>query len=176
MHRNIRLPHPVGGFTFIIPFSKPHLEASFWTYLHYWLSFINGAFVASSGTWKAAPVDRRPLGQTALSTNVYCCFSLPTPTQGRSCPCQPPAAHALFGISISECTLGSCGSDQMGSAGKAPSVGLGRAGGMRGPPSGLLTFSWLLMEKVTCTIIFGNEQVNACGRRGRESRFWFRKN
>lgn len=48
------------------------------------------------------------------SPNVYCCFSLPTPTQGRSRPCQPPAAHALFGISIRECTLGSCGPDQMG--------------------------------------------------------------
>lgn len=60
------------------------------------------------------------------SPNVYCCFSLPTPMQGWSCPCQPPAAHALFGISISEGTLGSCGPDQMGSAGKAPSVGLWR--------------------------------------------------
>lgn len=37
---------------------------------------------------------------------------------------------------------------------------------MQGPlPSGLLTFSWPLAEKVTCTIIFGNEHVNACGQR-----------
>lgn len=143
-------------------------------YLHYWLSCINGAFVASSGTWKAAKVDRRPLSRTALSTiHLMLIAASLCQLQCRdklSCLCQLPATHALFGISIRECTLGSCGSDQMGSA------GCGGEGGMQGPPSDLLTFSWLLMEKVTCTIIFGNEQINACGQRGRESTFWFPKN
>lgn len=72
------------------------------------------------------------------------------------------STHALFGISITECTLGSRRLDQMGSVREAPPQGLWR--GRRGRnacPSGLLTFSWLTMEKVTCTIIFGNEHVDA---------------
>lgn len=172
--KNQTLSHPVGGFTFIVSLKKPRLEV----YLHYWLSFINGVFVASSGTWKAMKVDRRPLSQTALSAIHLMCIaaSLPTPPQGQGCPCRPLATHALFGISINECTLGSSGSDQMGSAGEAPSLWLRKEGRMQGPlPSGLLTF-WPSVEKVTCTIIFGNEHVKACGQRGRESTFWFHKN
>ena len=98
--------------------------------------------------------------------NAYCRFSLPTPTQARGCPCQPPAAHALFGISINECTLGSCGSDQMGSRGSAISGAMEAKRGGKGRPQAS-TFSWLMMEKVACTIIFGIEHVNARGQRGR---------
>lgn len=72
------------------------------------------------------------------------------------CPCQP-AAHALFGLSINECTLGSHEPDQMSSAGAAPSLGLWRGSGD----------ARLMMEKVTHTFIFGNEHLSAPGQRGR---------
>lgn len=94
------------------PFKNHAWRLSFFKiYLHYWLSFINGAFIASSGTWKAVKVDRRPLNQTALSTIhlMLIAASLPTPMQGQGYPCRPLATHALFGISINECTLGSSG-------------------------------------------------------------------
>lgn len=94
---------------------------------------MDGAFVASSGTWKAVKVDQRPLSQIALSI-IHLCFSPPTPMQGRGCLRQPPAAHALFGISIDECTLGSCGPDRMGSAGKCHFWGCGAEGGCKVHP------------------------------------------
>lgn len=62
---------------------------------------------------------------------------------------------------------GSWRPDQMGSAGAALALGLwsGRWGmpGLPLRPPNLLA----LMEKVTCTTVFGNERVNACGQRGR---------
>lgn len=85
-------------------------------------------------------MDRSPLSQTALSTIhlMFIAASLPTPVQGQGCPCQPPATHALFGISINESTLGSSGSDHSGLQGKHHRCGCG--GGMQGLlPSGLLS-------------------------------------
>lgn len=92
---------------------------------------MDGAFGASSGTWKAVKVDQRPRSQTALSIIhlMLIAASLPAPMQGRGCLRQPPATHALFGISINECTLGSCGPDQMGSARKCRFRGCGAEGG-----------------------------------------------
>jgi len=57
------------------------------------------------------------------------------------------------------------GRTRWGPPGKCHFWGRGGQGGIQGPPSGLLTFSWLTMETVTCTIIFGNEHVNARGQR-----------
>lgn len=41
-------------------------------------------------------------------------------------------------------------------------------GGGKARPSGHLTSSWLLVEKVTCTVIFGNEHVNMGKEAGRQ--------
>lgn len=57
------------------------------------------------------------------------------------------------------------GLTRWGLQGKRHLWGCRGEGGMPGLPSGLLTFSWLTMEKLTCTIIFGNEHVNAHGQR-----------
>lgn len=74
-------------------------------------------------------VNRRLLSQTALSAiHLMRIAALPTPTQGQGCPCQPLATHALFGININECMLGSSGSGQMGSIGEAPSLWLWKGG------------------------------------------------
>ena len=67
------------------------------------------------------------------------------------------------------------GLTRWGSRGSAISGAMEAKGGGQGRPQAS-TFSWLMMEKVACTIIFGIEHVNARGQRGRESTFWFHKN
>ena len=67
------------------------------------------------------------------------------------------------------------GLTRWGSRGRALSGAMEAKGGGQGRPQAS-TFSWLMMEKVACTIIFGIEHVNARGQRGRESTFWFHKN
>lgn len=51
------LPHPVGGFTFIIPLKKTTLGSSVLDLFTLLAFSVDGAFVASSGTWKAVKVD-----------------------------------------------------------------------------------------------------------------------
>lgn len=55
----------------------------------------------------------------------------------------------------------------MGCTWEAPFLWLG--GGL---PSGFPT-SWLMMGKVTCSIIFGNEHVNALGKEAGSQHFGF---
>ena len=66
------------------------------------------------------------------------------------------------------------GLTRWGSRGSAISGTVEAKRGSKGCPQAS-TF-WLMIEKVACTIIFGIEHVNARGRRGRWSTFWFHKN
>lgn len=91
--------HFAGGFTFITRLCKPCLQD--WLLFTLLVFCMDGAFVASSGTWKATGVERSLIIKQPFNHSLNCCsFFLGTTRQGLGCPWQTPAAHALFGISI----------------------------------------------------------------------------
>lgn len=76
--------HPAGGFTFISRLCKPCLQD--------WLLFTllvfcrDGAVVASSGTWKATGVERRPYIQQPFNHSLVLQLLQATTRQGLGCP------------------------------------------------------------------------------------------
>lgn len=141
-HRETRRPHPVVLSHSSSPLRTALRGIAF--YLFTLLAFFYGwsfcSLIRNLESRESGPKAAEPKSTFHHSPNAYCCFSLPTPVQGRGCLCQPPATHALFGISINECTLGSCGPDQVGSPGEVPFLGLWEQGDSRSTlrPSNLL--------------------------------------
>lgn len=131
--KNQTLPHPVGGFTFIIPLPKPCVVALCPIYLHYWLAYTVGDSIASSGTWKATKVDRRPLSQVALSTIHQLLRAASLPIQGRTG--LSLQLHMPHLVSASMRIDWALTGQPDGSVGKIPSLERGQGRGMQAPPS-----------------------------------------
>lgn len=140
--------HPAGGFTFISRLCKPCLQD--------WLLFTllvfcrDGAVVASSGTWKATGVERRPYIQQPFNHSLDFTASSGNYPPGTRLSLTA-AALALFVISTDSLHWAAGGLTRRGLSGKYYLLGCGREDGE------IITHHLGFLLAHTCSIIFGNE-------------------